>query len=59
MRIVDFVLIAAVLAFVVLATLEFSRSVSGAERGLLLFEKTCPIYNTNAGHPPPRKPISS
>jgi hypothetical protein len=38
------VLIAAVLAFVVVATVQFTRSLPGGERGLLLYERTCPIH---------------
>lgn len=40
------VLMAAVLAFVVAATVQFSLSLAGGERGLLLFERACPIYST-------------
>jgi hypothetical protein len=40
------VLLVTVLAFVVVALLEFSRNLPGAERGLLLFERACPIHQT-------------
>jgi hypothetical protein len=39
------VLLATVLAFVVTAAFQFSRSLPGGERGLLLFERACPIYS--------------
>jgi hypothetical protein len=35
-----------VLAFVVIGSAQFLSSLPGAERGLLLFEKTCPIHST-------------
>jgi hypothetical protein len=40
-------LFAIVLVFVVLGTLQFSRSLAGGERGLLLFERACPIHTMN------------
>lgn len=40
------VLLATVLAFVVVAGVEFSANLAGGERGLLRFEKACPIYTT-------------
>jgi hypothetical protein len=40
------VLFAIVLVFVVVGTLQFSRSLAGGERGLLIFEKTCPIHSS-------------
>ena len=33
-----------VLVFVVVGTLQLVRGLPGGERGLLLFEKTCPIH---------------
>jgi hypothetical protein len=41
------VLFAVVLAFVVLASVQFVSSLSGGERGLLLFEKACPIHTAH------------
>ena len=38
------VLLATVLAFVVIASVQFLSGLSGAERGLLLYEKACPIH---------------
>jgi hypothetical protein len=38
------VLIATALAFVLIATFQLLRTLPGGERGLLLFEKACPIY---------------
>ncbi|MFZ0573107.1 MAG: hypothetical protein WAM02_00305 [Candidatus Cybelea sp.] len=40
------VLFAIVLAFVVAGSLQFSRSLAGGERGLLLFERACPIHSS-------------
>jgi hypothetical protein len=40
------VLLAAVLVFVGLALFELSRSLPDAERGLVLFEKACPIHTS-------------
>jgi hypothetical protein len=40
------VLLATVLVFVVVAALQLSRSLPGGERGLLLFERACPIYSS-------------
>jgi hypothetical protein len=37
-------LLATVLAFVVIASVQFLGALPGAERGLLLFEKACPIH---------------
>jgi hypothetical protein len=37
-------LFAIVLAFVVVGSLQFSRTLAGGERGLLLFERACPIH---------------
>jgi hypothetical protein len=47
MRGLDFtpVLFATVLVFVVAGTLAFSSGLAGGERGLLLFEKACPIHS--------------
>jgi hypothetical protein len=36
-------LFAIVLAFVVVGSVQFARSLAGGERGLLLFERACPI----------------
>jgi hypothetical protein len=46
-RAVDFtpLLLATVLAFVIVATFQFLRDLPGAERGLLLFERACPIHS--------------
>ena len=41
-------LVATVLAFVVVATVQLSRTLPGGERGLLLFERACPIYSSGA-----------
>jgi hypothetical protein len=38
------IFIAIVMAFVVLGSLRFLSALPGAEHGLLLFEKACPIY---------------
>jgi hypothetical protein len=48
MRGLDFTpaLFAVVLLFLVGAGFEFLRSWPGGERGLLNFEKACPIYST-------------
>ncbi len=35
-----------VLAFVAAGAIQFARGLPGGERGLLLFEKACPIYTT-------------
>jgi hypothetical protein len=40
------VLFAIVLVFVVVGSLQFSRSLAGGERGLLLFERACPIHSS-------------
>lgn len=45
-------LVAIALAFVVLASVQFLRDLPGGERGLLLFEKACPIHSA-AQHPTP------
>jgi hypothetical protein len=37
-------LLATVLAFVIVGTVQFLSSFPGGERGLLLFEKACPIH---------------
>jgi hypothetical protein len=39
------VLFAIVLGFVVVSVLQISHSLAGGERGLLLFERACPIYS--------------
>ena len=36
--------LAVVLAFVTVGAVQFARGLPGGERGLLLFEKACPIY---------------
>jgi hypothetical protein len=36
--------LAIVLAFVTVGAVQFARGLPGGERGLLLFEKACPIY---------------
>jgi hypothetical protein len=41
------VLLATVLAFVVVGALQFASSLPGGERGLLLFERACPVYSTS------------
>ena len=41
----DSLLFATVILFVCVAVLQFSQSLPGAEHGLLLFEKACPIHN--------------
>jgi hypothetical protein len=38
-------LLATVLVFVVVASVQFLSSLPGAQRGLLLFEKACPIHS--------------
>lgn len=40
------ILLATVLAFVVVGIVQFTGSLPGGERGLLLFEKACPIYHS-------------
>jgi hypothetical protein len=40
------VLLATVLAFVVVGGLQFAHSLPDGERGLLLFEKACPVYSS-------------
>lgn len=42
------VLLVIVLLFAVLAPVQFLRSLPGGERGLLKFEKACPIYNARS-----------
>jgi hypothetical protein len=42
------VFFAAVLAFVLAGLLDLSRSLPDGERGLLLFEKACPIYHKSS-----------
>jgi hypothetical protein len=39
------VLLATVLTFVIVGTVQFLGSLPGGERGLLHFEKACPIYH--------------
>jgi hypothetical protein len=39
-------LLVAVLAFVALASAQFLNALPGGERGLLLFEKACPIHSS-------------
>lgn len=39
------IFLATVFAFVVVAVLQFAHGLPGAEHGLLLFEKACPIYH--------------
>lgn len=43
-------LFAVLFAFVAMASVQFVGGWPAAERGLLLFEKTCPIYATHANH---------
>jgi hypothetical protein len=38
-------LLVTVLAFVLIASAQFVSSLPGGERGLLLFEKACPIHH--------------
>lgn len=38
-------LVAIALAFVVLGSIQFLHDLPGGERGLLLFEKACPIHS--------------
>jgi hypothetical protein len=38
-------LLALALAFVVVASVQFLRALPGGERGLILFEKACPIHS--------------
>jgi hypothetical protein len=38
------ILFAVVLLFVVVAIVQFSQGWAGGQRGLLSFEKACPIY---------------
>ncbi|MBV8638528.1 MAG: hypothetical protein JO322_10610 [Candidatus Eremiobacteraeota bacterium] len=45
MRVLNVVLLAVVLVFAVMAMRDFASSISGAERGLVQFEKTCPIHS--------------
>ena len=44
------VLFATVLAFVVVATFQLLRTWPGGERGLVLFERACPIYGDAGPH---------
>jgi hypothetical protein len=39
------VLLAVVLLFVIVSALKFTHSLAAGERGVLLFEKACPIYS--------------
>jgi hypothetical protein len=39
------VLLAAALAFVVLSALQLTNTLAAGERGLLRFERACPIYS--------------
>ena len=39
-------LVAIVLAFVIVGAEQFARTLPGGERGLLQFERACPIYST-------------
>jgi hypothetical protein len=41
------VLVFGVVAFVAAATIQLFASLPGGERGLLQFEKACPIYDTS------------
>lgn len=52
------VLIAAVLLFVVLGTLDFFGSLPAGERGLLMYERTCPIYSSLAPGARPHNPAT-
>lgn len=49
-------LLVTVLAFVVVASTQFLNGLPGAEHGLLLFEKACPIHS---GQPHPRRASAS
>jgi hypothetical protein len=44
-------MIFAVLAFVVVGMAQLVQSLPGGERGLLLFEKACPIHSSPSGAP--------
>lgn len=44
MRLMDMILFATIMLFVCAAVLQLSQSLPGAEHGLLLFEKACPIH---------------
>jgi hypothetical protein len=46
-------LAAVVLAFVILGSLQFWNVLPGGERGLLRFEKACPIYSPLAASDAP------
>jgi hypothetical protein len=48
------VLLATVLLFVVVSVLQFLNSIAAGERGLLLFEKFCPIHSNVL--PAPKNP---
>jgi hypothetical protein len=39
------ILFATVLLFVIVSVVQFAHGIAGAEHGVLLFEKACPIYN--------------
>lgn len=43
-------LVAIALTFVVVGSMQFLRDLPGGERGLLLFERACPIHSA-AHHP--------
>ena len=38
------------IAFVVVGSVQFLRDLPGGERGLLLFEKSCPIRGDSVAH---------
>jgi hypothetical protein len=41
----------AIVAFIAIATLQFSHSWGDAAHGLYLFEKACPLSNSPTNHP--------
>jgi hypothetical protein len=46
------VLLASVLLFVVVAVFQFSNGIAAGERGLVLFERSCPIHSNVLPGPP-------
>jgi hypothetical protein len=46
------VMVVLVLVFVAVATFDLLRTLPGGERGLLLFERACPIYNHHTAPQP-------
>lgn len=48
-------LLAIPLAFVIVGSAEFLHDLPGGERGLLLFEKTCPLHSSTVHVTPSTK----